>query len=119
MVKVIAIWGVVAIVSAIAGCHRRRRQAARPLVLGGLELPVPPMLLILLVMPSNKGPRPRRPGLDELEERARPTLSSVASRVLPHAVASWLPDSPSRFALMAACAAARRATGTRNGEHDT
>ena len=29
----------------------------------------PPMLLILLVMPANKGPRPRRPGIDEIEER--------------------------------------------------
>jgi hypothetical protein len=28
-------------------------------------------LLILLVMPSNKGPRPRRPGLDEQEEGMR------------------------------------------------
>jgi hypothetical protein len=27
------------------------------------------MLLILLVTPSNKGPRQRRPGLDELEQR--------------------------------------------------
>ena len=30
---------------------------------------VPPMLLILLVMPSHKGPRPRRPGIDEIEDR--------------------------------------------------
>jgi hypothetical protein len=27
------------------------------------------MLLILLLMPLNKGPRQRRPGLDELEQR--------------------------------------------------
>jgi hypothetical protein len=27
------------------------------------------MLLILLVMPSHKGPRPRRPGIDEIEDR--------------------------------------------------
>jgi hypothetical protein len=27
------------------------------------------MLLLLLVMPGNKGPRPRRPSIDEVEER--------------------------------------------------
>jgi hypothetical protein len=69
MPKVIAIWGVVAIVSAIvagivAGTKRRDHSfwAAWCFL-------VPPMLLILLLMRSNKGPRPRRPGIDEIEDR--------------------------------------------------
>lgn len=29
----------------------------------------PPAIVLLLLMPKNAGPRPRRPGLDEEEER--------------------------------------------------
>ena len=68
MVKVIAIWGVVAIACAfLAGfvASAKRRNYSFWATWSFL---VPPMLLILLVMPSNKGPHPRRPGLDELEE---------------------------------------------------
>jgi hypothetical protein len=69
MAKVIAIWGIVAIASAIvagivAGMKRRDHS-----FWAAWSFLFPPMLLILLVMPSNKGPRPRRPGLDELEGR--------------------------------------------------
>jgi hypothetical protein len=71
MVKVIAIWGITAIASAIlagilAGIKRRDHSfwAAWSFLL-------PPMLLILLFMPANRGPRPRRPGVDEQEEGMR------------------------------------------------
>jgi hypothetical protein len=68
MVKIIAIWGIVAVASAIlagilAGVKRRDHS-----FWAAWSFLFPPMLLIILVMPSNKGPRPRRPGLDELEE---------------------------------------------------
>ena len=69
MPKVIAIWGLVAIASAIiggivAGIKRRDHS-----FWAAWSFLFPPMLLVLLLMPSNKGPRPRKPGLDELEER--------------------------------------------------
>ena len=69
MPKVIAIWGIVAIVAAVvagivAGAKRRDHSfwAAWTFLL-------PPMLLLLLLMPANKGPRLRRPGIDEVEDR--------------------------------------------------
>jgi hypothetical protein len=34
-----------------------------------VSLLFPPAILLLLLMPTNKGARPRRPGLDEEEER--------------------------------------------------
>jgi hypothetical protein len=70
MVKVIAIWGVVAIASALiagilAGIKRRDHS-----FWAAWSFMVPPMLLILLVMPTNKGPRPRRASIDDEERRA-------------------------------------------------
>jgi hypothetical protein len=69
MAKVIAIWGIVAIATAIfagivAGIKRRDHS-----FWAAWTFLVPPMLLILLLMPSNKGPRQRRPGIDEIEDR--------------------------------------------------
>jgi hypothetical protein len=69
MPKAIAIWGLVSIAAAViagivAGMKRRDHS-----FWAAWSFLVPPMLLILLVMPSNKGPRPRKPGIDELEER--------------------------------------------------
>ena len=69
MVRVIAVWGVVAIVSSIlaaivAGMKRRDHS-----FWAAWSFLFPPMLLILLVMPSNKGPRLRRPSIDEVEEQ--------------------------------------------------
>ena len=61
MAKIVAIWGVVAIASAIIGGLVASAK--------GRDHSLPPMLLILLVMPSHKGPRPRRPGIDEIEDR--------------------------------------------------
>lgn len=69
MANIIAIWGAVAIGSAIlagilAGIKRRDHS-----FWAAWSFLFPPMLLVLLLMPSNKGPRTRRPGLDELEGR--------------------------------------------------
>jgi len=69
MAKVIAIWGVVAIACAIvagivAGVKRRDHS-----FWAAWSFLVPPMLLVLLLMPSNKGPRLRRPGIDEVEDK--------------------------------------------------
>jgi hypothetical protein len=71
MVKIIAIWGVTALASAflagiLAGIKRRDHS-----FWAAWSFLVPPMLLILLVMPFNKGQRPRRPGIDEQEEGMR------------------------------------------------
>jgi hypothetical protein len=69
MPKAIAIWGLVAIASAlvggiVAGIKRRDHS-----FWAAWSFLFPPMLLVLLLMPSNKGPRVRKPGLDELEDR--------------------------------------------------
>jgi hypothetical protein len=69
MPAAIAIWGLVAIAAAIIGgivAGAKRRDHS---FWAAWSFLFPPMLLILLVMPSNKGPRQRRPGLDELEQR--------------------------------------------------
>ena len=69
MVRIIAYWGITAIVSSIlaaivAGMKRRDHS-----FWAAWSFLFPPMLLILLVIPSYKGPRLRRPSLDEAEER--------------------------------------------------
>jgi len=69
MAKVIAVWGIVAVISAIvagivAGMKRRDHS-----FWAAWSFLVPPMLLILLLMRSNKGPRLRRPSIDEVEDR--------------------------------------------------
>ena len=69
MAKVIAIWGVVAIASAIVAgivASVKRRDHS---FWAAWSFLVPPMLLILLLMPSHKGARPRRPGIDEVEDK--------------------------------------------------
>ena len=67
MVKVIAFWGIISIISAViagitAGLKRRDHS-----FWAAWSFLFPPMLLLLLCMRTNHGPRPRRPGLDELE----------------------------------------------------
>jgi hypothetical protein len=69
MPTAIVIWGLVSIASAViagvlAGAKRRDHS-----FWAAWSFLFPPMLLVLLLMPANKGPRPRKPGLDELEER--------------------------------------------------
>lgn len=70
MVKGIAIWGTVAVASAllallVAGVKRRDHS-----FWAAWSFMFPPMLLVLLLMPANKGERPRRLSIDEEERRA-------------------------------------------------
>jgi hypothetical protein len=51
------------------GRHHCRRKAGATIRSGRRGASSYPMLLILLVMPSNKGPRLRRPSIDEIEEQ--------------------------------------------------
>jgi hypothetical protein len=72
MVKFIVVWGVLAVVAAalagvIAGLKRRDHS-----FWAAWTFLVPPMLLLLLVMPKNHGPRPRRASIDVEEERLTP-----------------------------------------------
>jgi hypothetical protein len=74
MVRVIAFWGIISIVSAViagitAGLKRRDHS-----FWAAWSFLFPPMLLLLLCMRTNQGPRPRRPGLDELEGDERRLL---------------------------------------------
>ena len=67
MVKVIAFWGVTAILSAVlagivAGLKRRDHS-----FWAAWSFLFPPMLLILLCLRTNRGPRPRRRAADDLE----------------------------------------------------
>jgi hypothetical protein len=69
MAKIIAIWGVLAIAAAllagiVAGLKRRDYS-----FWAAWSFLVPPVLLVLLLLPANKGERPRRPRIDELEDR--------------------------------------------------
>lgn len=69
MVKFIVVWGVLAVVAAalagiVAGLKRRDHS-----FWAAWTFLVPPMLLLLLVMPKNRGPRPRRPRIDVEEEQ--------------------------------------------------
>jgi hypothetical protein len=68
MAKIIAIWGVVAIASAFIAGVLASAKGRDHSFWAAWSFLVPPMLLILLLMPSRKGPRPRRPTLDELED---------------------------------------------------
>jgi hypothetical protein len=67
MTNIIAIWGIIAIASAlfagiVAGIKRRDHSFW---AFWGFLLP--PMVLLLLLMPKNQGQRPRRPSADEQE----------------------------------------------------
>jgi len=67
--KIIAIWGILAIAAAciggvVAGIKRRDHS-----FWAAWSFLFPPILLLLIALPRNKGPRLKRPSLDELEER--------------------------------------------------
>ena len=69
MPKAIVIWGIVAFASAIvagitAGAKRRDHS-----FWAAWSFLFPPLLIVLLLMPANKGERARKPSIDELEER--------------------------------------------------
>jgi len=68
--KWIAIWGVVSLASSLlagllAGVKNRDWSSWM-----AWSFILPPLMLIVLVMPRNKGPRPRRPSVDEEEKRS-------------------------------------------------
>lgn len=64
MVKIIVIWGFVAIAaSALAGLLAWAKNRDYSFWMGWSFI-LPPMVLILLLMPRHVGPRPRRPSLD-------------------------------------------------------
>jgi hypothetical protein len=68
MAKFIAIYGTLMIVSAIAAviiAGIKRRDYS---YWGAVTFLFPPFLLLLILMPRNQGPRPRRPTLDEEDD---------------------------------------------------
>lgn len=69
-VKIIVLWGAVALGAAIIGAivagTRNRDHSAW----AAWCFIFPPALLILLLLPRNTGPRPRRPSLDEEDQHA-------------------------------------------------
>lgn len=68
MVSFIVIWGLVAIAaSALAGLLAWIKNRDCSFWMGWSFI-LPPMALILLLMPRNSGPRPKRPPLD-LDDR--------------------------------------------------
>jgi hypothetical protein len=69
MAKFVAIWGVVSIASAIIAGIVASAKGRNHSFWAAWSFLVPPMLLIVLLMPSNKGPRLRRPSIDEIEDR--------------------------------------------------
>jgi drug/metabolite transporter (DMT)-like permease len=71
MVKVVALWGITSILSAIvagiiAGLKRRDHS-----FWAAWSFLFPPMLLLLVCLRPNRGPRPKRPSADELETDER------------------------------------------------
>ena len=63
----IVIWGLTAIASCLlAGVIAAVKNRDHSFWMGWCFL-IPPMLIPLLLMPRNTGPRPRRPSLEELD----------------------------------------------------
>ncbi len=66
-IKTVAIWGLVAISSAILAGVLAAYKRLDHSWWASWSFVFPPMLLVLLFVPRNKGPRPHRPTLDEQE----------------------------------------------------
>lgn len=68
-VKWIAIWGIISVAASIAAAvlaaSKRRDHSAW----AAWCFVLPPLLLVLLVLSTNPGPRPHRPTLDEEDMR--------------------------------------------------
>ncbi|MDX2158645.1 MAG: hypothetical protein SFW09_19260 [Hyphomicrobiaceae bacterium] len=64
-VKVIAIWGLVAIAASVSAGIIAAAKNRDHSWWAAWSFVVPPMLLVLLALPRNAGPKPRRPSLDE------------------------------------------------------
>lgn len=72
MISGIVIWGACAILaSALAGFLAGIKNRDYSFWMAWCFL-VPPLVLWLLFMPKNKGPRPRQPSLDEQDRRDNP-----------------------------------------------
>lgn len=69
-VQVIAIWGIVSIAAAVAAGIIAAVRNRDHSWWAAWSFVFPPMLIILLLMPKNTGPRPRRPSLDEEDASA-------------------------------------------------
>ncbi len=69
-VKVIALWGLVSLCAAIAGGVIAATKNRDHSWWAAWCFVIPPMVLILIILPRNTGPRPRRPTLDD-EDRER------------------------------------------------
>jgi hypothetical protein len=69
-VKAIAIWGILAMASAaVAGIVAAARNRDHSWWAAWSFL-FPPMVILLLLLPRNAGPRPRRPSIDEEDASA-------------------------------------------------
>ena len=69
-VQLIALWGIVSIAAAVtAGIVAAVRNRDHSWW-AAWSFVFPPMLIVLLMMPKNAGPRPRRPSLDEEDASA-------------------------------------------------
>lgn len=69
-VQVIAVWGIVSIAAAVAAGIIAAVRNRDHSWWAAWSFVFPPMLIILLLMPRNTGPRPRRPSLDEEDASA-------------------------------------------------
>ena len=70
MLKWVLIWAAVSIGSAIIGGLLAASKRRDHSFWAAWCFLLPPMLLILLLLPKNLGPRPRQPSLDELDQGA-------------------------------------------------
>jgi hypothetical protein len=72
MAKAIVIWGIVAIASAIVAGILAGTKGRDHSFWAAWSFLLPPMVLILLFVPAHKGPRLRRPSIDEIEDGRSP-----------------------------------------------
>ena len=64
-VKWIVVWGIVALVSAIAGAFVANYKNRDPSSWAAWCFVFPPMLIVIALLSTNQGPRPRRRSMDE------------------------------------------------------
>jgi hypothetical protein len=64
----IAIWGIAAVVSGLAGALLAAIKNRNWSVWSAWCFLLPPALIVLLLLPRHKGPRPRQPTSDEIDE---------------------------------------------------
>lgn len=69
-VRAIALWGIIALSAALAGGLLAAAKNRDHSWWAAWCFVVPPMLIVLLLLGRHKGPRPRRPSLED-EDRGR------------------------------------------------